>query len=260
MAPEATTIAPPQRDPISSICTSNGEPDETAFVTQCMSNRRVYAYSSYAPRNIEEVCKQEVKRTLPEITSFCAQGKDPYQECKQRSKLTRAKCADAYSQCKLLANKFDILNLVKKKAAAECKQRAFNIDLLSNSSVELSPVDQAHADLVADKIVLTKEELEKLKQDIRKDVLAQVQSDLARLFGGRAEEDKEEAARSIKLATELESNAVQVREVCQKINDDTCKAAVSLETQAKELRLQAQARINTAGGIAQIISNILSGK
>ncbi len=259
-APIPSQPAPPQRDTIRSICTSNDEPDETAFVTQCLSNRRVYAYSSYAPRNIEEVCKEEVRRTLPEITSFCAQGKDPYQECKQRSKLTRAKCADAYSQCKLLANKFDVLNLVKKRAATECKQRAFNIDLLSNSSVELSPVDQAHADLVAGKIVLTKEELEKLKQDIRKDVLAQVQSDLARLFGGRADEDKAEAARSIKLATELESNAVQVREVCQKINDDTCKAAVSLDAQAKELRTQAQARINTAGGIVQIISNILSGK
>ncbi len=240
----------------------NGEVSKSNFLRECLSYRRAYSYTSFTPLEVERTCGEEARRNVYEMQNFCARvgSLDPYIECKDRAKKTREVSTEAYSQCKKLANKENVLELVKRKAENECRLREFSIAFLANATGELSPAEEAHADLVKGNIVLTQDELDKLKAEIRRDVLAQVSADLAKLFGARAEEEQAEAQRKTELADKLNESAAKMREICARVEDNECLVAVELERQAAGLRTEAQAQLNTAGGILGIISNIFSGK
>ncbi|MDP3742692.1 MAG: hypothetical protein Q8R15_05235, partial [Candidatus Micrarchaeota archaeon] len=250
-----------------SMCTSSGEVDRSGFMRQCLSFSRGNNFATHTDEGIDETCSREVAFNKAELEKFCAEGKDPYLECKGQVSDSKAKLDDAYGQCKALANREQVIELIEKKAAAECNklelasEEVRSIDELFDQT-NLPLIEQTRAELATDSIVLTKAELEKLKADIAKDVFSQVMSQLSTVFGLNAAQQSAQAEFKLRQVDNLFESAKAMREVCLKLESssdrDKCEAfATSIEQDAEALRTEAHAQNIAAGGIVETLKALI---
>ncbi len=262
--PAQTQILYPGR-PVDDICIDS-KPSKELFVRRCLSHRRSYGYVSFTVDNIEETCKREVERNKLQLEQACTEGRDPYTECKQRVEKSSSKCSNAFSQCKRLANKDGVFELIKKKYENECKLRTVTdketLELLSTTTTSTGSnesVDTAQGDLTRERVLLTLAEKETLKEEIKREVFA----DIAKLLGLRVEQERLEAQRKLAVCKNLEQAASGLSEVCSFVTieekKEKCeKKALDLKRESEALCAEANTQQLTAGGVGSIVQLIVS--
>jgi len=250
------------------MCTSSGEVDRDAFIRMCLASRRGSDFAKYTPEGIDDVCKREVSSNKAQLEKFCAGQKDPYSECKDGATNAKRALEEVYAQCKSIATREKVVELIEKKAAAECnklqlgnKEGYKTIDELLGGT-NLPPIEQSRLELASDSIVLTRAELAKLKADIARDVFSQVMSQFSTLFGLNAAEQGRQAAFKLQQVDKLSESAKTMREICVKLESgsdrDKCEAfATSIEKDATALKTEAQAQNIAAGGIVETLKALI---
>ncbi len=245
-----------------SVCTADEKIDRDAFIAQCASYRRAYAYASYSRESIDDKCKLEATRNVQKLQKICEAQTDPYQKCKEQADQSKDKLSQAFSLCKRYNSKEKIRMLILRKAELECKKRSLGEDnffkQFNSETVDLPGVDAHEVELTNDKIVLTKTQFEQLKVELKKDVLVELQAQFANFFGARVEQEKLEAKLKQEQADKLEAAANAMFDLCAKITRETLKRECDakgneLQAQGRSLANEATAQEAGAGGILKMM-------
>ncbi len=256
------TVFRPLPSTTNEFCTPEGA-DRDAFINSCISHRWVLKQVSYEDENLRETCRKEVAANLPELYRFCQVASDPGREALERAQRAKDRLEDAYEQCRGIANREMVLELLKKKARVECQRLASSesnaLRLLAN---DLPPGDKLAVQVADDKLELTRAELEQLRADIRRDVLTEVQATFARLLGARADEEIRQAVLKEQQATELAAVADSIAQVCEKASDELkaqCEqTALAIKAQSEALAAEAQSQRVSSGGLGSVVNVLIS--
>ncbi|MFH0712950.1 MAG: hypothetical protein V1931_00085 [Candidatus Micrarchaeota archaeon] len=279
---EAATLVPVATSATSeSICTRSGSVNYEGFVKSCLENWRTQVINAYLPESIESSCVAESKANVVALSTVlnldvaCSDSSSTVSlsesiaaQCKARAVESSDKFNNAYAQCKQSISRDKIRELIKHQVEMECTaismQNSSVIGLFSNLTTS-SSIEQTSLELLKGDIVLTRAQYEELKQQLRKDIFADLQAQFAQMFGARAEEARREAQLKREQCTkQLELVKTLRSDVCSKYSDVSCEEKVaSMEREAKQLCNEADAQYNTAGGLIETVKalvNALSSK
>ncbi len=244
-----------------SVCTKEG------FLKSCRSSI-VEHQAGFDDTYLAEKCKREVKYNLPEMRKYCAEG-NLFGKCTSEASKSCGCLKSKLAHCESLANRAKFLEVVREKAAFECKkhllkQKGGEIDESVATFDQLKeglPVeDRVLAESASRKIVLSEEDLQKLKDEIRADVVR----DILTLLGLNAGQLQEVAEKQKAEVQQLREARASMQEICEKSSEDVkekCDAELArLDKRIAEIETEAQGLEARAGGVLGIIANLLSGK
>ncbi len=248
------------------FCTEDG------FKQNCLNG--FGKFKDQMNQKVEERCAFETKMTKRHLNVYCKQKAhfgDPYDRCVEQSTKGCEKMNKVAVKCKASANLDAAVELIKKKAKVECARAAISVSETEYgdavSAFENLKVDgQTREDAVQltatrDKLVLTAEEIEKIRQEARQDAVKQVLT----LLGLNQDTLKAAASKQREQVDNLKSAKDVLAENCEKLAEDEsktkCVAQVAkLERQIKELSNEATSLDAKSGGILGVLSAIASGK
>lgn len=273
---EVATSVPVASTTSGSICTRSGSVNYEAFVKSCLENWRTQVINAYLPESIESSCVAESKANVVALSTVlnldvaCSDSSSTVSlsesiaaQCKARAVESSEKFNSAYNQCKQSISRDKIRELIKHQVEMECTaitmQNSSVIGLFSNLTTS-SSIEQTNLELLKGDIVLTRAQYEELKQQLRKDIFADLQAQFAQMFGARAEETRREAQLKREQCTkQLELVKTLRSDVCSKYSDVSCEEKVaSMEREAKQLCNEADAQYNTAGGLIETVKALVS--
>lgn len=246
------------------VCTKD------AFISRCLEG---FKQNQPSESDIAQMCKNEFQMNGNNFGRFCdeqAQYGSPYENCKKRTTESCAMVKDALAACKKSATREKIVEIIKQKAQVDCSKMALmqqsgalrnTVEMLDRLNLSSgAQEDSVLKSAASDKIVLTAGELEKLKQDIRADVL----KDLMKLFGMRQQEETELAKKQQEQVVKLNAAKTALQDICSKANEaakPVCDQQLGqLDAEITALEKDAKARQLNAGGIVSMLANIVGGK
>ncbi len=252
------------------VASTGGVCNKEGFIDYCVNEFRKKV--QYAADNADEDCRAEAQEfTDYLLDQYCEENEvgDPYEKCVEQSEQGCKKIKNVFNKCKSVANIDGLREVVEQKARVECARLALSkqedeydeaISVLESLEIEsVSVEDAAQLSATRDKIVLSAEELERLKQDIRADVLR----DLLTLLGLNTER-LEVAKKQRQEIESLEAARGSVEEICGKVTEEgkaKCDALLeSLEEKIASLKLEAVDNEAKGSGLLGIIIRIISGK
>ncbi|MFH0714046.1 MAG: hypothetical protein V1722_05510 [Candidatus Micrarchaeota archaeon] len=241
-----------------------------AFISRCLEG---FKQNQPSESDIAQMCKNEFQMNGNNFGRFCdeqAKYGSPYENCKKRTTESCKMVKDALTACKKLATRDKVVEIIKQKAQVECSKMALmqqsgalrnTVEMLDRLNLSSgAQEDSVLKSAASDKIVLTAGELEKLKQDIRADVL----KDLMKLFGMRQQEETELAKKQQEQVVKLNAAKTALQDICSKANEaakPVCDQQLAqLDAEITALEKDAKARQLNAGGIVSMLANIVGGK
>ncbi len=245
---------------------------EEGFKHNCLNGFQ--NFKEQMDQQVQTRCAFETKMTKRHLNLYCKQKEhfgDPYDRCVEQSTKGCEKMKNVAAKCKASANLDAAVELIKKKAKVECARAAISVSKTEYgdavSALENIKVDgqtrEGAVQLTAtrDKLVLTAEEIEKIRQEARQDAVKQVLT----LLGLNQDTLKAAASKQRQQVDNLESAKDVLAENCEKLAEGESKTkciaqVAKLEGQIKDLTNEATSLDARSGGILGVLSAIASGK
>lgn len=252
------------------VASSGGVCTKEGFMDYCVNEFKKKVQN--ANNNADEDCGAEAREFTDYLLGeYCEEDEvgDPYERCVEQTERGCDKLNSVFDKCESVANREGLHEVLERKVKVECARLALSmqggefenaVSSLENLEIEAaSREDVAQLSATRDQIVLTAEELKRLKQEIRADVLR----DLLTLLGLNTA--RLEVAQKQK--REIESLDIvrgSVQDMCGKVTDDSkarCDALLeSLDEKIAGLKREAADNEVKGSGILGIIKRIFSGK
>ncbi len=245
--------------------------DESGFKANCLKG--FDEHQQEFTQQTEKMCKFEAKMMKRGLGMYCKQKEkygDPYERCVKQATKGCEKMKEALANCKKSATLDEAVEFIKKKARVECarmklREKRTQFDETIDTLGDLDFADQTRMDGVqreatVDKIVLTAEELEKIKAEIKADVI----KDILTLLGLNKDSLEKAAEKQRQQIENLKGARDAVEEMCEKVEGsgkEKCEREVQkLDEQLNDLGKDADATQSRAGGILGVLGGILGGK
>ncbi len=243
--------------------------DEEGFMANCLQGFEEHGGSMEAES--DKICGYEAKMQMRGLKRYCKEKEkygDPYDRCVKQSTDGCNKMKKVLTKCKASANREAVVEIIKKKARVECARISFQrgsefgdtLDVLDDLELtDGTREDSVQLDATRGRIVLTAEELEKIKAEVKADVI----KDILTLLGLNQEGLRQAAEKQREQIENLKAARESMADICEKVEGDAkekCDEQLEkMDDKIKSLEDEAKAIDAKAGGIMGVISSILGG-